>query len=292
MADVIGRKPDWVKPPTFSMDFKMIDGPLQGIYRTIVDRLRKEEPDPHGFHHFLRTLLKTNLETHRAIVRLIGKDQKRKFPFQATVLIRTMVDSLFTIVALRTDPANRSRQYDLAGYGSTWERHQRESNKYGSDPGWKNHLEEQQKFLDFRASRLGLSVSERADPTRFPRWPIPSRMVDNGKQKIQFSADEQDFLKHVYEWHYGDLSSHSHIHWGGMAFSVTASSPEDQWIPGQVESNVAMESLLFMLMLLSEVEAFKKYGTNQDLRYLWVVLAEGFLDPKEYYEMRYSEILA
>ncbi len=286
----IGRKPDWVKPPPFSIDFNMINEPLQGIYRTIADRLKKEIPDPHGFHFLLGSLLTTNLETHRAIVRLVKQDEKKKFPFQATVLIRTMVDSLFTILALKTDSTKRSRQFDLAGYRATWERHQREAQKYAANPEWRNHLEEQQKFLDFRASHLGLGASEKANPTCFPYWPIPSQML-RSRYRIPFSTDERAFLEHVDAWYYGRLSSYGHLHWAGMAFSVLASSPEDQWIPGVVESNVVIESLLFMLVLLSEVEASKKYGTNQDLRYVWVLLGAAFLDAKEYYEMRYSKIL-
>ncbi len=287
----IGQKPDWVKPPSFSINYKMIIEPLEGIYRTIVDRLRKEEPDPDGFHFLLGSLLTTNLETHRAIVRLVKDDEKRKFPFQAMVLVRTMVDSLFSVLALKSDPAKRSRQYDLAGYRTTWERHQRETQQYGTDPEWRNYLEEQQKFLDFRASRLGLAASEKADPTCFPYWPIPSQML-RSKHQILFPVDERSLLEHIEKWHYRGLSSHGHLHWGGMAFSVFASSPEDQWIPGIVESNVVIESLLFMLMLLSEVEASKKYGEHQNLKYVWGLLNAAFLDAKEYYEMRYSKILA
>lgn len=288
----IGRKPDWVKPPVFSMEFRTINEPLQGIYRTHVDRLGKEEPDPDGFHFLLGSLLRINLETHRAIVRLIESDEKKKFPFQAMVLVRTMVDSLFTAVALKTDPVRRSRQFDLAGYRATLERHLREKARYGTNPNWQNHLGEQEKFLAFRASHRRLSASRARDPKNFPYWPIPSQMLrENVRDPIPFSKEEREFLKHVDEWHYGDLSSHGHVHWGGMAFGITAASDE-QWIPGMAENRVIMESLLFMLMLLSEVEACKNYGTNQDLKYIWTLLGAAFGDAKEYYDTRYASLLS
>jgi hypothetical protein len=288
----IGRKPEWVKPPEFTMEFKTIDVPLQGVYRTLVDRLSKEEPDSEGFHFLLGSLLRINMGTQRAIVRLIGSNEEKKFPFQAMVLVRTMVDSLFTIVALKTDPARRSRQFDLAGYRATLERHLREKERYGNEPNSQNHLSEVAKFLRFRASRLRLSPSEAGDPKKLPYWPIPSRMLrEDVKDPISFSKEERDFLADVDEWHYGELSSHGRVQWGGMAFAVTATSDE-QWVPGMAENSVIMESLLFMLMLLSEVEAQKKYGTNQDLRYIWVLLGDLFRDAREYYEMRYSSILS
>ncbi len=81
------------------------------------------------------------------------------------------------------------------------------------------------------------------------------------------------------------------MQWGGMALSVISADREEQWVPGMLESRVVMESLLFVLMLLSEVEAIKKYGTNQKLKYVWVLLGDVFSDAKEYYDMRYQELL-
>jgi hypothetical protein len=281
----IGQKPDWVKPPEFTMDFKTINEPLEGVYRTLVDHLSKEEPDPETFHFLLGSLLRINLETHRGIVRLIASDEKKKFPFQAMVLVRTMVDSLFTIVALKTDPPRRSRQFDLAGYGATLEQHLREKARYGNDSNYQNRLGEMEKFLTFRASRLRIPPSQARNAKNFPYWPIPSKMLKcNGKDPISFSKDEREFLKHVDEWHYGELSSHGHVQWKGIAFGVYATS-DDQWVPGMAENSVILESLLFMLMLLSEVEAYKKYGTNQDLKYIWGLLGAAFGAAEEYYDV-------
>jgi hypothetical protein len=289
----IGQKPAYVKPPSHSMDFKVLNEPIQGIYRTIRDCLQKEEPDPQGFHYLLGTLLTTGLETHRAVVRLIDQSESKQFSFQAMVLIRTMVDSLFTVLALKTDPSKYSRTLDLAGYRATLERHQREKARYGNNPEWKDHLEEQQKFLDFRASRLQLSDEERNNPQRLSYWPTPGRMLNpRGGVQFPFSGDERTFLAHVDTWHYGDLSSYGHLQWGGVALSVYAADREEQWVPHMLESRIAMESLLFLLMLLSEVEAVKKYGTNEDLKYLWVVLGDVFGNAKDYYAMRYQELLA
>jgi hypothetical protein len=289
----IGQKPAYVKPPSFSVEFKLFNEPIQGIYRTIRDRLQKEEPDPQGFHSFLHTFLTTALETHKAVVRLIDQTESKQFSFQAMVLIRTMVDSLFTVLALKEDPAKYSRAFDLAGYRATWERHQRETARYGNNPEWKDPLEEQQKFLDFRASRLQLSDHEKNNPQHFSRWPTPGTMLKpRGGIQFPFSDQERKFLTDVDTWHYGDLSSYGHVQWGGMALSVYAADREVQWVPHMLESRVAIESLLFLLMLLSEVEAIKKYGTNQDLKYLWVLLGDVFSDAKEYYDMRYQELLA
>jgi hypothetical protein len=226
-------------------------------------------------------------------VRLIDQTETKQFSFQAMVLIRTMIDSLFTVLALKTDPSKYSRVFDLAGYRATLERHQREKARYGNSPEWKDHLGEQRKFLDFQASRLQLSDEERNNPQSFSYWPTPGRMLNpRGGIQFPFSEDERRFLTDIDTWHYGDLSSYAHVHEGGMALSVYAADREAQWVPGMLETRVITASLLFFLMLLSEVEAIKKYGTNQDLKYLWVVLGDVVGDAKEYYAMRYRELLA
>jgi len=227
------------------------------------------------------------------VVRLIDQTESKQFSFQAMVLVRTMVDSLFTVLAFRTDPSRYCRAFDLAGYRATSERHQREKVRYGNSQEWRGHLDEQQKFLDFQASRLQLTDEERNNPQRFSYWPTPGRMLNpRGGIQFPFSDDERRFLEDIDTWHYGDLSSYAHVQWGGMALSVYAADREAQWVPHMLETQVVTRSLLFFLMLVSEAEALKKYGTNQDLKYLWVVLGGVTDDATEYYTMRYHELLA
>jgi hypothetical protein len=285
----IGRKPEWVKEPP-SLDFKVINEPLEGVFRTIVDALKREAVDPYGFHFLLQNLLTTNLTTLRAVVRLIDQEKKTRYPFQAYLLARSIVDSLFTIVALKTDPKQRSRHFELAGYRFLLEKRQREMTRYGDAAEWQNYQKEQEKFLDAYAKSHDLTPPGETDPRDLPHWPIPSQML-RGKD-IAFSSEDREFLEEVHVWNYVELSSYEHLNWSGVGLSLFAASPEAHWIPGQLESRVAYTCMLFMLMLLSEVEAFKKYGVAQELRYIWGILGGYADEAKEYYTTRYSKILA
>ena len=49
--------------------------------------------------------------------------------------------------------------------------------------------------------------------------------------------------------------------------------------------------ILFLLIMLSEVEIGKIYGCKEDLKSLWKILGEVNWEVNEYYKMRYKELL-
>lgn len=110
------------------------------------------------------------------------------------------------------------------------------------------------------------------------------------REKI-FSKERDEFLKEIYDWHYGWESALSHFQWGGMSASVFSSLPEHHWHPGKFESDAVYKCILYLLMITSEIEAALKLGNNQDLKYIWTIVGSFFEEARDYYESRFSRLL-
>jgi len=73
--------------------------------------------------------------------------------------------------------------------------------------------------------------------------------------------------------------------------SVFSSLPEHHWHPGKFESDAVYRSILYLLMIISEIEAALKLGLNQDLKYIWTIVGSYWEEAKDFYELRFSTLL-
>lgn len=287
------KKPEWyTEPPKW--DFRLINQPLEQSYNNIEAKLKNENRKPDNFYFLLRSLLITSFQTYKAIRKLIAKFEKdtSQYPTQAHMLGRSLIDTLFTIVALVEDPTENSKKYEKAGYRNEWEAYIREYERYKNDPKWVDWLKtKKEKVIDQHAQSLNLSEEEKNNPAgTIKHWPIPARLLSR-KSAISLSSDKKKFLEEVYSWRYGELSEWSHMNWGGMAMSMFAAMPEHHWTPGKFESDAVYTGILFLLMMLSEIEAVCNYGEVQNLRYSWTILNNIADEAKEYYDLRYDKLL-
>jgi hypothetical protein len=285
MRKFILNKPEWSTEPE-PLDFKVVNQPLEEVINQVISKLKKENRKPNNFYFLLKGLLTTNFQTYKAIRKLIKEDPK--YPAQAHVLGRSLIDVLFTIVMLTENPLEYSKKYELAGYRAMWEEYDRELKRYGNDPEWKLYLDKEKKFLDDSAELFSLSEDEKVNPLKHIKyWPIPSQML-----KFKMVCNEkQIFLEEIYSWRYRQSSEWSHQAWGGMAAGVFATMPEYHWHPGKFESDAVYTGILFLLMILSEIEAVCNYGFKQKLRYIWTILNNYFEEAADYYSLRYDELL-
>ena len=278
------NKPSWAAAPE-PLGFKVVNEPLEKLLkRTIKILERRARENFNEFDFLTEKILSVSFQTYKAIRKLVAKDPK--YPTQANILNRSILDSLFVIEAFLEDPVKYPRAYALAGYRMIWEEYTKEYEKYGNDPEWNEYLADKEKLLDYSAQIYGLTEDERKSPN-IKYWPIPSTML---RDKI-FSSERQKFLKQLYEGHYGWESALSHFQWGGMSASVFSSLPEHHWHPGKFESDVVYRSILYLLMIISEIKAFRKLGLNQHLKYIWTIVDSYWEEAKDYYELRFSALL-
>lgn len=280
------NKPSWVTDPE-PLDFKVINEPLEKLLKRSIKILeRRARGNFNEFDFLTEKILAGCFQTYKAIRKLVAKDLK--YPTQAHILNRSILDSVFVIEAFVEDHEKFPRDYVLAGYRMIWEEYTKEHEKYGNDPKWNEYLADKEKLLGCSAQIYGLTEDERQSPKKMINyWPIPSRML---RDHI-FTDERQKYLEQLYEWHYGWESALSHFQWGGMSASAFSSLPEHHWHPGKFESDAVYRSILYLLMILSEIEAFRKLGINQDLKYIWTIVGSYFEEAKTYYELRFSALL-
>lgn len=280
------NKPAWATAPE-PLDFEVINEPLEKLLNRSIKILERRARENFNELEFLtEKILSGCFQTYKAVRKLVAKDPK--YPAQAHILNRSILDSLFVIEAFLEDPLKYPRAYALAGYRMIWEEYTREVQKYGKDPNWGEYLAEKVKLLEFSAKTYALSEGERKTPQKdIPYWPIPSKMLKN---KI-FSKERHLFLKELYDWHYGWESALSHFQWGGMSATVFSNSPEHHWHPGKFESDAVYKSVLYLLMIVSEIGAVAEIGIKQDIKYIWAVVGSYWEEAKEFYDKRYSNLL-
>jgi hypothetical protein len=279
------NKPTWAIDPEL-LDFKVVNEPLEKLLIKTIRLLERKAKDNFNEFDFLtEKILFGCFQTYKSIRKLVAKDPK--YPTQAHILNRSILDSIFVIEAFVENPEKFPRAYALAGFRMIWEEYKKEQEKYRNNPQWDGYLSYKVKLLKFSSQIFGLTTEEIKSPKRIKYWPIPSKML---KEKI-FSLERQKFLEQLYEWHYGWESALSHFQWGGMSASVFSSFPEHHWHPGKFESDAVYRSILYLLMILSEIESFRKFGLNEDLKYIWTIVGNYSEEAKDYYEIRFGALL-
>jgi hypothetical protein len=76
-----------------------------------------------------------------------------------------------------------------------------------------------------------------------------------------------------------------------MSATVFSSLPEHHWHPGKFESDAVYKSILYLLMIVSEIEAVSEIGIKQEIKYIWAVVGSYWEEAKEFYDKRYSNLL-
>lgn len=269
------------------LEFKVLDLPLKKAVSQVISQLKGEERKPQNFYFCLRALLTTSLDTYKAIVKLVA--EKPKYPAQAHILVRSLIDTLFNVSVLAEKPEEYTRQYELAGFRAVWEEYERESKRYGNDPDWRLYLDEKKRYLEYTMKLFGITEQEKLDPKgQIKYWPIPSKIL-RGKM---VSKQKRDFLREIYNWRYGESSEWSHQKWTGMAIGMYATMPARHDIPDKFESDAVYKGALFFLMIVSEIVRSCEYSSLiQDLRYIWTILNLYFSEAAEYYRLRYELLL-
>ncbi|MDP3143389.1 MAG: hypothetical protein Q8N14_05590, partial [Candidatus Omnitrophota bacterium] len=124
------RKPSYIKEPQ-EIAFKVVNQPLEEVKDLILNKLERNGQEPKSFYFLLESLLTVSFQSYKAIRKLVAKDPK--YPTQAHILSRSLVDALFVILRLTEKPGENSRAYELAGYLEVKIEYEREAERYGEN---------------------------------------------------------------------------------------------------------------------------------------------------------------
>lgn len=270
------------------LSHKTIHQPIVKVSDLIMVSLKNKKNDL--LYHIILGLVKTCFDTYISTIRLTA--QEPKFPLQAHILCRTIIDSIFTVVYILEKPESRAKAYEKAHYREMREEYERLRQKYHACPEWTSYLAGMQAYMDLLETTSGISSSEKADLKKIDHWPIPSHIKDMNKKKDPLiNPKNLRFLREFYKWKYGRKSAWSHMQYSGILMGagrdcISAENYE------KFGSDAVAEASIYLAMLLSEVESHFHFGTEQDLRETWTILSEYFPEAKEYYEDRYSVLLS
>ncbi len=287
MARLIPKKPEGIPPPA-EIDFKVLNEPLETIATAELNLLEREKRAPSRYYALLNAILLISLQTYRAIRKLVARDPK--YPAQAHMLTRPMIDAIFVVVVLAEDPEENTKKWWASAFRDVWVDYLRRRELDKGYPEWEPITEMLRRLAEDIANDLALNKQQREDPRAHVKmWPNPSRVVQ--AQSTWANEDTKKFLKLLHDTRYADSSQMSHLAMKGLSAGVLAADPEAQWDPGKLESDAAALGILFLLMLLSEIEAACQYGLAEKVKYIWTVLGNYSGEAKEYYDARYSVLL-
>ncbi|MCJ7481573.1 MAG: DUF5677 domain-containing protein [Thermodesulfovibrionales bacterium] len=267
------------------VSFKLLDIPICNIAISFIDTLK---PKLDMLQGLLATICNGAFQTYKAIVFLIDDKNKVKYPLQAQILLRSILDILFNVIYLLDNPQKNLKEFNLAGF--------RMMQKDLSKQLYEGQLEVKenksaiifQKELDDYAVYFQLTKEEKDNiKGEKPFWPVPKKIVKRLSQE-----KDKHFFDEIYEKHYGIFSDLSHFTMRGAALGTYSRIPDSEKVnPGQVESDAALLAIEFLTMIYSEIQSKIDCQMEKDLRYIWTLLSNVREECREYYSSRYDEIL-
>jgi len=290
-----------MKPPQ-ALDYRLIRDQINDLLVACPRRVEREWPPKYYGNHNARTIVhcstKIVINTFRTIQFLCvenPKDWRHRPEFAASVLplVRTILESIFTLTFLFEDVPRRSSWFMKAGWRELWEETQRQQQRYGSNPIWTNYLRERAERMELAKKLWGVSAEDAANPESIPRWPIPSRM----KPKDPKIAD---FLTYLNDWFYRELSSVAHGDLPGMIFQSKILLSQDTILipddPEMAEADLKFLrsygmglALVLLLAFLSEVQIGLDFDPPLGLAYPWGILNAYAPFAEELYRERYRQ---
>ena len=265
---------------------ELIDKPLLKLKKNIISNLENETRNPTLFFNLVNSQVSTSFRTYESVLKLLAKPPR--FLLQAQIMNRTSIEALYNVIALIENPEKNSKKYWFAGYRQFWESYIREIKTYENDPNWENFLQNKKKYLEKFADDFDLTQDEKDDPSnKIDYWPTPPQLLKSN----MIRENSKNFLNEIDKRFYGPLSSLAHLQFAGIALDFySAQSPQQNNINKQ-ESNSAYFSILFLLMIVSAVECFCKYGLVDEIRNIWNILNNYSKEAKEFFNLRYNELL-
>lgn len=279
----------------------VIREPFHNLLAATGNKLDREWKDSYSTHRgsrvMLRALVLSSDNTYRTVRHFCAehpKDPARKpeYALSAPPLARSILDALFTVVFAFENLAERTEWYYKAGWREIHEEHARHLSRYGADDGWKEYLAEQTEFLDKTRVQWGITAPEAANPSKaIKRWPIPSQMA---KHKGT-SQERRDFMSHLEDWFYRELSQDAHLSWPGLArrsaylmLDRDERDDEAKWKLAKKKSDAFFTCVVLLLAMMSEIECELRFGLDERLKYVWGICNAYFEAGKEVYDMRYA----
>lgn len=295
-----------------AFNVQRIAEPLNQIPVALFNRIQRERRRDLGepLYLYLEMMIRVSGDTWRASRFLSSNNLEHgrevQFLFAVPPLTRTILDALLTVIFMFDDPAANVRRYYAGAWRDRYEKHHQLVQAYGTDPAWASRLRVDMADIDQIAVLAKIGQGERdnldkrlaGDTTLKPLvdyWPNPGRF---GKSLQLKDPRRAEFVRHMNEYYYGDLSQDSHLGFcglqrrGGM-YAEPAEGFDLDRHHTDCRTRFMAEMLTIYSALLSELScqlAFEheKKRLREDV---WAYLDHSDLDAAGLYKERYEEWL-
>jgi len=221
--------------------------------------------------------------------------------FALSPLTRTVLDSVFNVVFMCEDFDINWYWYCQAGYRDVVEDLTRCRDSGRTLPGWDRWVELRTKSLDILIREFNIPIEIARNPRRVKHWPNPGAMVNYEVSSKGQLPPSRQFLQHLNDWFYRDLSSQAHLGFAGMSnvgrlVMYNLLDKKDRQRLEQEDfrafrSNQVSRTLVLSIVLLSEINNFFKFGLDHRLLELWISLNDHAPTAREIFELRYKSLL-
>jgi hypothetical protein len=208
-------------------------------------------------------------------------------------LTRTILDSVFTLVLLFDAPERNVRWYHASGWRDAQRSHGRVEERYGSDPRWRDWLAESARWVE--EFKVDVTPEEAEAPSMIEWWPIPGKLTRPKRDGTHYlrDSDAREFLVHLNDWYYGELSGDSHLSYMVMLRrgGPLVESPSQRAILLKSASTAFLNSVTLYLALMSEIAVGARLPTEAAvLLRLWTHF-QDWQRARELSEIRYRPAL-
>jgi hypothetical protein len=293
-------------PKAHPLDFETIREDFDTVVRSVIYKVERECPVSFSSitgarDYLLISLLRSeNLyKTIRFVCADSPPDPARRgiYMLSIPVLTRAILDSTFNLLYLFEEPKGRFEWFNKAGWKEQQRAYEQLNATYACYSNWSDYLQALKVLLDRGEDIFGISLGERTGVERIDRWPTPGKMP-TFRIKTGGATPTLKFLSYLNDWFYRELSQDTHLSAFGAiktgAILLNSLDPvtfdrKIDW--DKIRGVFVGRSLVVVLSLFSEVDAFFKFGRKEKLRYVWNYLAEHGPETKEVYEERYRALL-
>lgn len=294
--------------PRVEINAKSFQNQLGSLANTLALKIQREAVktlEPSFVAVDLYVMLRQSLSIYHLFF-LLNTDERRQkvaswttYSVAALPLVRCMIDSLYNITVILTNPSVKGRQFRESGYKQILDGLDADEKRYGPDPKWVEYIESRRKFTDFDMRTVQITPAE-AKAAQL--WPTMSRYLRPVNETTPLTS-HQEFLKDLTFGYWREYSSMAHVTFQGLvptaAFFTTSDVPYEHQKEFEDVSEKMISMHIFrvaaiLLCTLTEIQAHFRFDgarINERLHEVWNALIPTF-EVKELYDLRYATLMS
>jgi hypothetical protein len=295
------------KTPTESViNAKTFQTQLGSLANTLALKVQREAVkvvNPGFVATDIYVMLRQSLSIYHLIFHLNADERREKeaawtvYSAAALPLVRCMIDSLYNITAILTNPRVKGRQFRASGYRQILDGLDADEKRYGGDTTWDEYIAGRRKSTDFDMRTNNVTMAEVQAVKRWPTLGAYLRVKKNTPL-----TPHQEFLKNLTFGFWREYSSMAHVTFQGLiptaVFFTTSDIPHEERPQFEDFSDRMISMHIFrvaaiLLCTLTEIQAHFRFDgarINERLHEIWNALTPAF-EVKELYDLRYAKLM-